>query len=237
VDLPARRLGVDSSPGLVFERCLEHLRAGATLVAWRLDRLGHSRGTREAVKMRQVIELPARLTDGQVTLRPIRTDDAAPYAAAFREDPDLGRLLGIETDPDEASARDRIEGQAQCAADSKFVQFAISDAATDAFWGMVLVHSLHEQHRRGEVGFWVVPGQRRRGVGSRAVALTVSWLFGELDLLRVEMTTTPDNQVVRSLARRLGFKQEGVLRSRNIERRQRVDLVWFGLLREEWHGT
>ena len=93
-----------------------------------------------------IIDLSSRLTDGQVTLRPMRTDDAAPYAAAFREDRDLGRLLGIETDPDEASARDRIEGQAQRGADNKVVQFAISDAATDAFCWMVLVHSPHEQH-------------------------------------------------------------------------------------------
>lgn len=183
------------------------------------------------------ILLPERLEDGHVALRPMRGEDAGPYAAAFRQDPGLGRLLGVETDPDEASVRDRIEAQAKPAEDSKFVQLAISDVATDAFWGEVLVHSLHEQHRRGEVGFWVVPGQRRRGVGSRAVALTLSWLFGELDLLRVEMTTTPDNQIVSALARRLGFKQEGVLRSRNIERGKRVDLVWFGLLREEWVQT
>jgi RimJ/RimL family protein N-acetyltransferase len=59
-------------------------------------------------------------------------------------------------------------------------------------------------------------------------------MFEALDLLRVEMTTTPDNPVVPALGRRLGFSQEGVLRARNFERGQRVDLVWFGLLREEW---
>ena len=37
-----------------------------------------------------------------------------------------------------------------------------------------------------------------------------------------------------ALAERLGFTQEGVLRKRNVERGQRVDVVWFGVLREEW---
>ena len=50
------------------------------------------------------------------------------------------------------------------------------------------------------------------------------------------MTTTPDNQAVFALARRLGFVQEGVLRRRNVERGVRVDVVWFGVLREEWAG-
>jgi len=183
------------------------------------------------------IGLLDRLGDDHVILRPMHTDDAAAYAGAFQDDPDLGRLLGIEADPDEASVRERIEAQAQRAEDTNFVQMAIADAATDSFWGAMIVHSLHEQHRRGELGFWVVPAQRGRGVGSRAVALTLSWLFEELDLLRVEMTTIPENQVVPALAQRLGFKQEGLLRARDIERGQRVDVVWFGLVREEWAGS
>jgi RimJ/RimL family protein N-acetyltransferase len=180
------------------------------------------------------IELPARLEGDGVALRPLRTDDAAPYAAAFREDPDLGRMLGLETDPDEAAAAVRIEASTASAAEGRSVQLAIVDPATDTFWGEVLIHSISEPSRRGEVGLWVIPGQRGRGVGTRAVALTISWLFDELGFLRVEMTTTPDNPTVPPLARRLGFTREGVLRLRNLERGERVDLIWFGLLREEW---
>ena len=99
---------------------------------------------------------------------------------------------------------------------------------------MVLLHSYEEQHRRCEVAFWLIPGARRRGVGSQAVRLLVSWAMRELDLLRVELTTTSDNTPVDALARSLGFTREGVLRKRNIERGERVDVVWFGLLREEW---
>lgn len=192
---------------------------------------------RRPVRMRQVkVRLPARLEDDRAALRPMRVQDAPAYAAAFREDRELGRLLGIEADPDEASVGNRIEAQAQRAEETTSVALAIVDPVTDAFWGEVIAYSLDDHHRRGEIGFWVVPAQRGRGVGSCAVGLMLGWLFGELDLLRVEMTTTPDNQVVPALARRHGFKQEGILRSRNVERGQRVDVNWFGLLREEWAG-
>lgn len=186
---------------------------------------------------RVMIELPDRLADDLVSLRPMLPSDAAAYAAAFRDDPDLGRLLGVDQDPDEQTVRERVSRQAQRADEGKGVELAIADPANDAFWGSVILHTFDWQHRRCEVGFWVIPKARGQGVGSRAVALAVAWALGGLDLLRVEMTTTPENPAVPALARRLGFKQEGVLRSRDIERGQRVDIIWFGILREEWAGS
>jgi RimJ/RimL family protein N-acetyltransferase len=176
------------------------------------------------------IELPKRLEGDDVLLRRLRPDDAAAYVAAFRADPELGRLLGMEEDPDEARIRKRAKQLAALAAEGRIVELAIGEP----FAGTVILHSIDEHHRRCEVGFWLVPEARGRGLGSRAVALGVAWAFETLDLLRVEMTTTPDNAAVFALARRLGFTQEGVLRKRNVERGRRVDVVWFGVLREEW---
>ena len=180
------------------------------------------------------IELPERLGDEHVVLRPLRAEDVAPYAAAFRADPALGRLLGMEQDPDEAGVRNSVERSPQRAADGSVATLAVADPQTGGFWGAVIMHSFEWHHRRCEVGFWLIPEVRARGVGSRAVAMAVSWAFETLDLLRVEMTTTPENEAVGPLARRLGFAHEGVLRRRNVERDQRVDVEWFGLLREEW---
>lgn len=53
------------------------------------------------------IELPDSLTGDAVVLRRLRADDAPTYAAAFRDDPELGRLLGMEEDPGEEQARER----------------------------------------------------------------------------------------------------------------------------------
>jgi RimJ/RimL family protein N-acetyltransferase len=185
--------------------------------------------------MRSVeIELPDRLTDGVVALRPPRADDAGPYAAAFRDDRDLGRLVGIERDPDEAEVLEGIEHNREHASQGTGASLSIADASSDEFLGLAILHSFAWQHRRCEVGFWLIARARRRGLGARGVALAVSWAFGALDLLRVEMTTTPDNAAVAGLAARLGFTREGLLRQRNVERGQRVDVVWFGVLREEW---
>jgi RimJ/RimL family protein N-acetyltransferase len=182
------------------------------------------------------LELPEPLTDRRVTLRWMRAEDAAASARAFRDDPDLGRLIGVEHDPDEASIRERIARQGEPAAEGRSIQLAIADPASDTFWGTMILHSFDWHSRRAEVGFWLVPAARGRGVGSAALTLAVSWAFDAYDLLRMEMTTTPENPAVPALARRLGFTREGMLRARNVERGRRVDIVWFGLLREEWLG-
>jgi RimJ/RimL family protein N-acetyltransferase len=166
-------------------------------------------------------------------LRPLREDDVAPYVQAFRDDPALGPLLGIEEDPDEERLRGRIGRLPELMAEGRFVELAIGPQ----FTGSVTLHSLDWKNGRGELGFFVVPVARGQGIASAAVTESLDWAFGALGLARVEMTTTPDNVAVAALAERLGFTREGVLRSRNLERGRRVDVVWFGLLRDEWRAS
>jgi RimJ/RimL family protein N-acetyltransferase len=169
-------------------------------------------------------------------LRPLRLEDASDYVRAFADDPDLGRLVGVEEDPTEEQFAQRVAQARQWAKDGKAVELAVCAAGDGNFAGTVLAHSLAWHHRRCEVGFWIAPAVRRQGLASAAVGAVLGWLFDELAIERVEMTTTPDNGPTRAMALRLGFVEEGVLRARNLERGRRVDLVMFGLLREEWLG-
>src|SRR4051794_40778448 len=101
------------------------------------------------------------------------------------------------------------------------------------FLGGVNFHSIRADHRRAEVGFWLAPWARGRGVGSGAVKAACEWAFDRWQLNRIEMTTFPDNAGALALARKLGFTREGLLRSRNFERGNYVDIVMLGVLRGE----
>ena len=78
------------------------------------------------------IRLPERLEGDEFVLRPLRESDAPAYAAAFRDDPELGRLLGVDADHDEDAARERV---------GRDSELAIADPQTDAFWGWLMLHS------------------------------------------------------------------------------------------------
>jgi RimJ/RimL family protein N-acetyltransferase len=176
------------------------------------------------------VDTPERLEGEGIALRPLRTDDAPAHAAAFRDDPDLGRALGFPTDPDEEWVRARVAG----AAERDGFELAVTTDGSDELRGVVIVHHVEPDHGRAEVGFWLVREARGRGLGASAVALVVDWLFEEAGVRRVELSTTPDNRGAQAVAQRLGFTHEGVMRRRDIERGVEIDVVWFGLLREEW---
>jgi [ribosomal protein S5]-alanine N-acetyltransferase len=180
------------------------------------------------------IDLPDSLSDGAVSLRPLRADDADAFGQAFRDDPELGVAIGVEKDPDEATVRERIPRIAEHAAQGDSAELAIADPGSDAFLGVVVLVNFDWRHRRCEIGFWLAAQARRKGIARRSVALMLDWAFDVLEMRRVELTTLPENEATVRLAESLGFNREGLMRARNFERGRAVDVIWFGVLRDEW---
>jgi RimJ/RimL family protein N-acetyltransferase len=176
---------------------------------------------------------PDGLERAGVHLRRLRGRDAGPFAAAFRDDPGLGEKVGIEQDPTEGSARRFVASLPRLRARGEYLCLAVSDAPKGPFLGLVMLHSFAWQHRRAELGYWLLAQARGRRIGSAAAGLLADWAFTELDLDRLEITTTPDNAAALALARSLGFEREGVMRSRNVERGRRVDVVMLARLRNK----
>ncbi len=178
------------------------------------------------------LPVPEGLERDGVALRRLRARDAGPFAAAFREDRQLGVWIGAEEDPTENSVRRFIARQPGLRARGEFLGLAVSDPTRKPFLGQVMLHTVAWRHKRAEVGYWLIPQARGRGVGRVAVSLLVDWAFEALDLDRIEISTTVDNAAARALATSLGFHEEGVMVARNLERGQRVDVVLLARVRK-----
>jgi RimJ/RimL family protein N-acetyltransferase len=77
---------------------------------------------------------------------------------------------------------------------------------------------------------------RSAGYGSQILPLLCRYGFRMRALRRIELETFATNVAMRKVAERSGFVHEGTLRGRGYDGDGFVDVVTYGLLREEWSG-
>ena len=88
----------------------------------------------------------------------------------------------------------------------------------------------------GEIGYWIGAEFEGRGIIARACRRFFDFAFEELGLHRVELCAADTNTRSRSVAERLGMRQEGVLRDGVRTPDGFRDLVIYGILEEEWRA-
>jgi len=162
------------------------------------------------------------LSDGVVTLRLPEERDVAAIERGIA-DPDVIRSFGRPT----LTAEHLLELNRRRWDEGVGATFAICDAA-DGCVGHVFVNLGDAQ--RGNIGYWLLPEARGRGLATRAVRLLSRWTLRDLALARLGLLAEPWNYQSQRVAERVGFRREGILRSYAEIDGRRVDYVSFSLL-------
>ena len=81
-----------------------------------------------------------------------------------------------------------------------------------------------------QMGYWVAPSARRRGVAGEALRLLGRWAAGLEGTARVQVFTDTQNLASIRVAERAGFRPEAVLRNWYDLRGERRDAAMFALL-------
>jgi RimJ/RimL family protein N-acetyltransferase len=89
----------------------------------------------------------------------------------------------------------------------------VFDAATGEMLGSNGLIGLHLDYRAAEVGYWVAPWARRRGVATNATRAVARWCLDSLGVRRIAWRAELGNHASRLVAERLGFRMEGVQRN------------------------
>jgi RimJ/RimL family protein N-acetyltransferase len=79
--------------------------------------------------------------------------------------------------------------------------------ADGAFLGTTVLFGF-ENDGSAEIGFWLGPQARGRGLGTAAITLTMRWAFEELGLRRVHGLTAPANALSQRAMERSGMRRE-----------------------------
>lgn len=167
------------------------------------------------------------LADDLIALRGWRETDAPAITQMFQD----GEALRWTRAPSPYHERDARAWLASLPAQQRqgdALALAITDAGDGSLVGSIDLRMRGEG--RGELGYVVAEQARRRGVGTRALALYSRFAFATLGLARLELLVQPDNEPSLALAERAGFVREGLLRSHSLVRGERKDMVMMSLL-------
>jgi RimJ/RimL family protein N-acetyltransferase len=160
-------------------------------------------------------ELPYEAVRGDgVLLRPPRESDAESIAAACA-DPAIQRFLPRLPAP--YTRDDALNWIAQARARLDQRTLVVADPVTDQVIGSCGLHRLTPIDRIGEVGYWVAPWARGRGVATAAVITITSWGF-KYGLARIELFARTDNLASQRVAIAAGYQWEGCRRGVTIDR-------------------
>jgi RimJ/RimL family protein N-acetyltransferase len=179
------------------------------------------------------IEFPVEgISDESIRLR-LRADTDTPAVIEACQDPEVVRWTRVPEDYDERAAEEWVAESNRQRDRGEGLHLVIADAATDRFLGSVGIHRINREEGRCDIGYFLAPWARGRGVMTEAVRLLSGWIFETLPVERIEITIEPHNGASRAVAERAGYELEGVLRSHTMIKGTRRDMAIYSLLRGE----
>ncbi len=172
-----------------------------------------------------------QLESTSVRLRKWSVNDLACIEAASA-DPEIPQGTTVPAVYSEPEGLAFIERQLARQTSGQGLSLAIADTATDVAKGLVFL-GLNRIRGHCRLGYWLIPDARGHRRGTQAVAMASRWVLTETDTHRLVAQVVPKNVASVALLRRLGFVEEGVLRSWLWIKDEAVDVIQFSLLRSD----
>lgn len=173
---------------------------------------------------------PTELRTARLLLRQPRHDDVDAY-------------LAIESDPEYAffGSRQSIDREGMERGLARIIatpweqrpEFAI------VLEGQVIGRAILDVDRAnvtGVLGYGVARSCWGRGIASEAARAVMDYGFEAFNLAKVWARADPRNGASVRVLEKLGMRREGLLREHLLIRGERVDRVYYGILREEWEA-
>jgi RimJ/RimL family protein N-acetyltransferase len=172
---------------------------------------------------------PPFLRGETVTLNAVDEDDLA-FVQRVINDPDVWQSLGSATPK---TMRQEEEWYESLSADDGDVNLLVCVDGDPV--GTVGLH-VDETWGTGELGYMVAPEAWGEGYCTDAVRTVSRYAFEERRLGKVGAAAYETNPGSQRVLEKAGFTREGTLRKEAFVGGERVDLVHFGLLAEEFEA-
>jgi len=176
------------------------------------------------------------LTTNHLVLRHIQPSDAEDLFATFSDEETM-QFYGHEPHRSVDESQELIEQIQARYGRREGIRWGITLKGEDRVLGSCGFHHFDAGFHRAETGYELQRAYWGQGIMAEALSAMLTYGFTELGLHRVEAVIDIVNERSKGLLLKLGFTYEGNLRQRYSFRKQFEDEHYFGLLRDEWHGS
>jgi RimJ/RimL family protein N-acetyltransferase len=180
---------------------------------------------------------PVTLTTERLVLRPFTPADAEAVRRAC-QDPEIPRWTPVPSPYTMEHAREFV-GETSPRGWAQDTQYNFCLATRDGghlvgAMGLVRLAALRAPQHQAELGYWTAREHRRHGYTAEAAREVCRWAFADLGVERLEWVADAGNHGSQAVARKVGFRMEGTLRSHIVHNGTRRD-AWIGsLLPSDW---
>ncbi len=176
-----------------------------------------------------------KLIGNRLYLRPVVESDASPSYINWLNDPETTRYLESGRVTETQESLKAYISRYNNREDALFLAIILKE--NDLHVGNIKLEPINWYHRNTILGIMIgAPEARGKGIGSEAILLLLSYCFDVLDLHRVGLGVSADNEAAISCYQKIGFKEEGQIRGAVRREHGYVDNYWMGITKDEFLG-
>lgn len=166
-------------------------------------------------------------------LRPISEEDIASLAAFFADPANVKFYIPTLW---RRYTHEQVRGLlADWHDQSAYFVYAICTRDDEAVIGLANLDSVNYINGNTELGIAITAVDRQgQGFAEEALRLLIAYCFEEMRLHRIFARIMSGNEPSLRLFRKLGFKEEGRLREHVRREGSFMDMIFMGLLEDEW---
>lgn len=113
------------------------------------------------------------------------------------------------------------------------IWWAICSLDNKTFYGAGGLNSLSKEHKKAEIGFWLLTDFWGRGIMAETIPLICKYGFDRLGLHRVEGFVETGNINCKKAMEKLEFKHEGTMRDCEIKNEKFISLEIYATIKNE----
>jgi [ribosomal protein S5]-alanine N-acetyltransferase len=165
-----------------------------------------------------------------LTLRQIKPAD---QTAVFQglSDPQVIRYYGVEYHS-YADTRAQMDWYQETWRQGSGIWWAITTGAAGGLVGACGLYNIQAQHRKAELGYWLLPSYWGQGLMRAALEAVTAYGFSALQLHRIEAYVETENAPSARLLQKLDFQREGTLRDTEIKHDRFISLDVYARLQQ-----